>query len=94
MGRRRWRRERRKDIEAAHRLLGYLNESVGGYTKLPEELIVEGWLWLVAGEDEAGAAALAVAIEQLGGELPAHWDKWWDTRKLTVQARLRQGDEA
>lgn len=88
------RRNRRKDVEAAQRMLAHLFQTIDGDTKLPEELIVEAWLWLVAGEDDAAAAALAAAIERLNGELPAHWDKWWDTRKLTVQARHRQGGVA
>ena len=55
------RRNRRKDVEAAQRLIGYLFQTINGDTKLPEELIVEAWLWLVAGEDDAAAAALAAA---------------------------------
>lgn len=80
---RRERRKRRKDIAAAQRMLGWLHASTGT-DKQPEELIVEGWLWLVAGEDEATRAALSAAVEQMDGELPEHWNDWWDARKLTV----------
>jgi cytochrome P450 len=62
---RRERRERRKDIKAAHRLIGIV---AGGHQpKTDDELLVEAWLWMVAGEDTVSRVCL--------DEIPAvaHW---------------------
>jgi hypothetical protein len=57
---RRQRRERRKDIAAALRLVGWLNASLDT-PKTDDELLVEAWLWMVAEEDDVARACL-VAI--------------------------------
>ena len=76
------RRQRRREIKAAQVCLGYLKASTRRHDEpmLPEEMIVEGWLWLVAGEDQAARDSLAGAIATLGKDLPEHWDEWWDAQ--------------
>lgn len=58
--------EQRRDHAAAQRLLGYLFRSLDG-PKTDDDLLVEAWLWMVLGEDDAAVKCLA-AREALDGQ--------------------------
>ena len=70
---RRERREARRDREAATRLLCYLLGSIGHETD-DDDLLVEAWLWMVLGEDDAAAACLEARTVPLAGQ-ESKWER-------------------